>query len=99
MIFHMCEHLIGLENELKASGIKETYRGQPWSKNCREWVYYDCVFDLGKIRERLLLPLFIENHVNDDNKSGLEAGFVCDQCKDGVIGVHPQVGKGKRIFA
>lgn len=94
----MCEHLIALENELKSRRVKETYRGQPWSKNCREWVYFDCVFDLDKVRTRLALPLFILSHVNDDNKSGLEAGFVCDQCKDAVIGIHPQVGAGKLLY-
>lgn len=42
----MCEHLIGLDKELKSLGIRETYRGQPWSENCREWAYYDCVLAL-----------------------------------------------------
>lgn len=93
----MCEHLSELDNELKAQGIEETYRGQPWSHNCREWVYYDCVFDLEKVRSRFELPSFVETHVNNDNKSGMEAGFVCDLCKDGVIGVHPQFGEGKRL--
>lgn len=94
----MCEHLIQLEKELKSLGIKETFRGQPWSNNCREWVYFDCVFEMEKIRKRYNFPSFIESHVNNDGKSGLEAGFVCDQCKDGLIGVHPNVGKGKLIL-
>ena len=93
----MCEHLIELDNELKAKGIRETFRGRPWSDNCREWVYYDCILDLEKIRARYEFPFFVESHVNDDNKSGMEAGFVCDLCKDGVIGLHPHFGKGKRI--
>jgi hypothetical protein len=48
----MCEHLTALENELKSKGLKETYRGQPWSGNCREWVYYDCVLDVEKLKSR-----------------------------------------------
>jgi hypothetical protein len=93
----MCEHLIELDNELKARGIKETFRGQPWSDNCREWVYYDCVLDLQKIRDRHRFPFCIEAHVNDDMRSGMEAGFVCDACKDAVIGVHPHFSQGRKI--
>ena len=94
----MCEHLIALDKELKSMGIKETSRGQPWTGNCREWVYYDCVLDLEKIRTRYKFPSFIESHSNDDPRSGLEAGFVCDQCKDGVVGVHPSLAKGKQVI-
>jgi hypothetical protein len=91
----MCEHLIKLDKDLTARGIVETFRGQPWSKNCREWVYYDCVFNLEKLRARYQFPSTIEVHRNDDNKSGMEAGFVCVLCHDGVIGVHPHFGKHK----
>jgi hypothetical protein len=95
----MCEHLIALDNELKSMGIKEAFRGQPWTDNCREWVYYDCVLDLEKLRQRYKFLPFIESHSNDDPRSGLEAGFVCDQCKDGVIGVHPSLSKGKQVIS
>jgi hypothetical protein len=91
----MCEHLIALENELKAQNIKETYRGQPWSDNCREWVYFDCALDLERIRKRYNFPDFISTHVNNDSRSGLEAGFVCDQCHDAIMGHHPSLASGK----
>ena len=94
----MCEHLLQLENELGEARIKETYRGQPWSQNCREWAYFDCVLDLDKIRERMHLPDFVTSHSNDDPKSGLEAGFVCDHCKDAIIGIHASLANGKIIF-
>lgn len=90
----MCEHLAGLDIELKKQGIKETFRGEAWS-NAREWVYYDCVLNLEKIRLRYNFPDFVEDHVNDDNKSGMEAGFYCNRCKDGVMGHHTNFGKGK----
>jgi len=93
----MCEHLIPLDEALNKRGLTETYRGQPWSKNCREWVYYDCVLNLEKLRHRYALPAFVEVHFNDDAKSGMEAGFVCSRCNDGVIGVHPHFGNGKII--
>ena len=50
----VCEHLTGLEQELLRMGIREVHRGQPWSKNCREWVYFDCCFDLVALRAWLL---------------------------------------------
>ena len=62
----MCEHLAALDNELKGKGIKETFRGQPWSDNTREWVYYDCVLAVDEIRQRYSFPDFIETHINDD---------------------------------
>jgi len=66
----MCEHLQTLEQEIKAKGIKETSRGQAWTDNCREWVYFDCYLDTEKIKSRLSLPEFIVRHVNEDPKSG-----------------------------
>jgi hypothetical protein len=84
----MCEHLRQLENHLKTQGIKETFRGRAWSKNCREWIYYDCYFDIEQIRTRFNFPNFIEHHFNDDNKSGLEEGFVCELCHDAIMGLN-----------
>ena len=95
----MCEHLEALDNELKAMGLKETFRGQAWGDSTREWVYYDCVFDLENIQRRYNLPPFVTIHLNDDIKSGMEAGFSCDQCKDGVMGHHPHFGNGKRLVS
>lgn len=83
----MCEHLTQLERELQSCGIAETFRGQAWSSNCREWVYFTCYLDLAVIRERLALPPCVIDHVNDDPKSGLERGFVCWEHKDGIMGM------------
>jgi len=91
----MCEHLSPLEHELKIKGIKETYRGQPWSENCREWVYFDCFFVRDKLESRFNFPPFVIWHSNDDERSGLEAGFFCDECRDAIIGAHPNVSDGK----
>lgn len=91
----MCEHLSELENELKARNIKETYRGQPWSDNCLEWVYFDGVLNLEKLRERLQLPAHVVDYRNDDQRSGAEMGFVCELCKDAIMGVHPEFASGK----
>ena len=91
----MCEHLIGLETELKEKGIKETFRGKAWSENCHEWVYYDCVLNLEKIMKKYNFPDFVKIHVNADNKSGMESGLYCEVCKDAIIGLHPNFVKTK----
>ena len=93
----MCEHLQNLDNDLKSLGIKETFRGQAWSDNCREWVYYDCVLNIDKLRVRYNFPQFVSIHINDDQRSGTEAGFVCDQCHDAIMGHNPRFVQGKQL--
>ncbi len=82
-----CEHLIALERDLQASGVAETYRGQAWSDNCREWVYFEVVLDVVALRDRYALPSIVELHENTDPRSGLERGFVCTKCHDAIMGV------------
>jgi hypothetical protein len=91
----MCEHLTFLENELKSKVLKETYRGQPWSDNCREWVYYDCVLDVEKLKLRYNFASCVTISRNDDQRSGRELGFYCEQCHDAVMGLHQEDGAGK----
>ena len=45
-----------------AAGIRETSRGQTWSENCREWVYFDCVLDLPSLRKRFSLSEVVQDH-------------------------------------
>ncbi|WP_372592551.1 hypothetical protein [Guyparkeria sp.] len=82
-----CRHLHELETEVIAAGIKETYRGAPWSMNCREWVYFDVVFDVASIASRMNFPPCVKVHENLDPKSGTERGFVCTECHDAVMGL------------
>ncbi len=84
----LCMHLRKLEAAILAAGIEETFRGQPWSKNCREWVYFDCVLDLNEARAQFDLPESVVPHINDDQKSGREMGLWCQECHDGIIGRH-----------
>jgi len=82
----VCSHLAALEQALLAACRKEAYRGQPWSKNCREWVYFDVVFDLPALRERFAFPTCVEDSENLDPKSGQERGLYCARCHDAVMG-------------
>ncbi|MBN2355902.1 hypothetical protein JXO59_07300 [candidate division KSB1 bacterium] len=83
----ICEHLASLEKAIIDSGAHETYRSSPWTKNCREWVYYDVVLDIDSIQERFDLPDCVQVHENMDPKSGMEKGFYCSQCHDAVMGL------------
>ncbi len=83
-----CDHLRGLEKELIAAGVPETYRGQPWSNNCREWVYFDCYLDRRAIRKRMDFPECVKDHEHLGTHDGQESGFVCTVCNDAVMGVH-----------
>jgi len=58
----VCEHLQPLEAELQAAGVRETFRGKPWSANCREWVYFDCYLDKTSIRKRMQLAGCVVDH-------------------------------------
>ena len=94
----VCEHLQPLESELATRGVAETFRGQAWSTNCREWVYYRCFFDLAAIRERLSLAECVVDHVHLGTHDGSEAGFVCRQCNDAIMGLHQQHAAGAIFY-
>ncbi len=94
-----CEHLAALESVLRAARIEETYRGQAWSKNCREWVYYRCVLDLPAIRALHALADCVKDHVHLGTHDGAEQGLVCDQHHDALMGLHPVYAGGAMRFA
>lgn len=83
----VCEHLSELEQEISKAGIEETYRGQPWSKNCREWVYFRCVLNKTMLLERFRLPSFVRDHEHRGTHDGQESGFVCSLCNDAIMGL------------
>ncbi len=90
-----CEHLYPLEKELVKAGVKEVFRGKAWSDNRREWVYYECLFpDPLKTRDRLGLDKeLIQLHAHPGRHEGHEQGLVCTRCKDGIMGMHPEMVK------
>lgn len=83
----VCPHLRSLEQALHAAQIRETSRGTPWSQNCREWVYFDVRLDVEALQRRFAFPPCVVVHENTDPRSGLEKGFVCEECHDAVIGL------------
>jgi hypothetical protein len=96
----VCDHLRSLEEALIAAGFRETLRGAVWSRNCREWVYYDCVLALPELRKRFPLAACVVDHVHRGTHDGSEAGFVCNLHNDAVMGVHPATcSGGVRVFS
>lgn len=86
----VCEHLRPLEMALLEAGVDELYRGQTWSRNCREWVYFRCVLNRPALRARLDLPACVVEHEHLGTHDGQEAGFVCQLCHDAIMGSHPR---------
>jgi hypothetical protein len=60
----LCEHLRPIEQALQAQQFSETFRGQAWSSDCREWVYLDGYLDLDSIRARHTLAACVIDHVH-----------------------------------
>lgn len=69
-----------------ARGIRETFRGQSWSLNCREWVYFDCYIDTESVRRSFVLAECVQKHQHRGTHDGQERGLVCSQCHDGIMG-------------
>ena len=84
----LCEHLAPLESAMIARGMRETYRGRPWSMNCREWVIFDCYINAKAVRQIMTLPECVQEHSHRGTHDGEESGFVCHQCWDAIIGYY-----------
>ncbi len=94
----VCEHLRALEQEMLARGVKETFRGQAWSERCREWVYFDCYLDLVALRQRFDFADCVKDHEHLGTFDGQEAGLVCQQCHDAIMGVHAEHARGRMVY-
>lgn len=84
-----CPHLQPLEAYLKEIGIPETLRGQPWTDNCREWVYFDCILQAAQLKKRFHLGDTVTVWDYEDIKVGSELGLICNECNDAIMGPHP----------
>lgn len=84
----LCPHLSELDEAIKAKGIEETFRGEAWSKNCREWVYYACYLKRDDLRKLFHLADCVLDHEHLGTHDGAEEGFFCAEHRDGIMGVH-----------
>ena len=90
----LCEHLRPLEEAILARSIRETFRGKPWSMNCREWVYFDCFIDTAAVQRAFTLPACVIEHVHRGTHDGQERGFVCSTCHDAIMGRYEPIPGG-----
>lgn len=86
----MCAHLRAAEVAVHEAGLRETYRGQPWTDRCRTWVYFDGVVPITDLLDRGLYdPAVVTVHANLDQRSGTEMGLYCNEHHDGLMGLLP----------
>ncbi len=78
--------LRSLAKKLIKENTQITFYGKAWSENTSDWLYFDKVFDLKKMRNEFGLGENIIEHQNLDNKSGLESGFIDKNTNEGIIG-------------
>jgi hypothetical protein len=93
----VCEHLREVEAALLAQGMPVTFRGAAWSRNCREWVYFDGYLDNAAIRKTFTLPLCVQDHSHRGTHDGQESGLVCSSCHDALMGYLEPVADDQHV--
>ncbi|WP_179339044.1 hypothetical protein [Winogradskyella ludwigii] len=78
--------LRNLAKKLIKENARITFYGKAWSENTVNWIYFDKVLDLKKIRNKFAFGKNIIEHQNLDNKSGLESGFIDKNTNEGIMG-------------
>ncbi len=85
----ICEHLRTAQQYVQNQGGRVVWVGQPWSANCRTWVYFDVRLDCDQIIKSLGLADCIQIHDHRGTHDGSERGLVCTIHQDGIMGPHP----------
>ena len=78
--------LRNLAKKLIKDNSQITFYGKAWSENTSDWIYFDKVLDLKKIRSKFAFGENIIEHQNLDIKSGLESGFIDKNTNEGIMG-------------
>jgi len=75
-----------IAKKLIQENTKITFYGKVWAENESDWIYFDKVLDLKKMREVFSFGKNIIVHQNLDDKSGLESGFIDKDTNEGLMG-------------
>lgn len=75
-----------LAKKLIEQNIRILFIGQAWSGNTKDWIYFDTVLDLNKVRKDFSFDDQIIVHQNLDIRSGLEGGFIDKITGEGIMG-------------
>ena len=81
----ICDHLRPLEERILSRGFVESERGSPWSRDCREWVTYNCDVRVIAKLEGVDIPACVKHYENSDIHFGSETGLVCHEHHDALI--------------
>ncbi|HLY60134.1 MAG TPA: hypothetical protein VKV95_05165 [Terriglobia bacterium] len=85
----LCEHLTGALQYILGHGAQIVSCGQPWSKNCHIWVYFDALLDCERLKTGLSLEPCVQIHDHRGTHDGRERGLVCTAHYDALMGLHP----------
>ena len=66
---------------------KKHIAGRHGQKTAANGSIFDVVLDTSALAARFKFPPCVKVHENLDQKSGLERGFKCVECKDGIMGL------------
>ena len=75
-----------LAKKLIKKNTRIIFYGKAWSESKADWIYFDKVFDLKKMRKRFAFGENIIEHQNLDIRSGLESGFIDKNTNEGIMG-------------
>lgn len=82
-----------MEAEPIRRGHAVTFRGEPWSRNCRESVYFDRVLPIAELRARFPPEACVTDHEFRGTCNGEERGLVCTAHRDALMGRLPREGE------
>jgi len=95
----VCAHLRPVQDYVRSRGIRVLDVTTPWSKNCRNWVYFDrVVLDVDSLKSRFNLPACVVVHSHRGTHDGAEHGLVCQADHDALMGSHPELAPGARLI-
>lgn len=80
------DSLRNIAKSLTNKGIEITYFGRAWTGQHADWIYFDTVLDVEKLKNLYQLDAHILIHENLDPKSGTEKGFIDEQTGEGLMG-------------
>jgi len=75
-----------LAKHLKKEKCKITFFGKAWSKQTADWIYFDTVLNVEKLKKKFDFGDHIQIHKNTDPRSGKELGFIDSKTGEGLMG-------------
>lgn len=94
----VCRHLEQLTKDINAQGILENIVPPNDTDDSYELVSVDCYLDRKSIRQKHAFPDCVTDYTSEETEETLKEGFICNQCKQVVIGLHQGFMPGCKSF-